>query len=229
MIQFLQMLRWETVLLRRNNLITISLVVTTMYLALFQLLKLLGNRELFAILLVLNDPALIGFLFVAITVLYEKDSGSLAALRVSPLSLHVYLLAKLVSLGILGTVCGWLMAVGLVGLGIDHGVFLVTCMLITLFFGSLGAGMVVRVHRFVDFMLPMAGMLTLMCLPLADWFGLFAMPWKWVFPLEHGIRLLAWSFRYKVDGFPWMSLVVFLVSTCLIYAWAFRRFKKHIG
>jgi fluoroquinolone transport system permease protein len=227
MIQFLQLLRWETILLRRNNLIAISLVVTTMYLALFQLLKMLGNQELFAMLLVLNDPALIGFLFVSVSIIYEKDSGSLSALRVTPVSLHLYLLAKLSSLSVLGMVCGWLMAVGLLGFGIHHGMFVFTCLLITLLFGSLGIGMIARVKRFVDFMLPMAGALVLMVIPLAEWFGLFPVPLKWIFPLEHGIRLMAWSFNYVVVDFPWLSLIVFVLYTIGFYGWGFRRFRKY--
>lgn len=227
MSRFLQLMRWETVLLHRNNLLGISVLVTAMYLALFQLLKMLGYRELFAMLLVLNDPALIGFLFVSVTILFEKESGSFYALRVSPTSLHRYLGSKLVVLALLGTACGWVMAVALVGPGIGHGVFLLTCFLITLMFGSLGVGMVARVKRFVDLMLPMAGALVVMVLPLAEWFGLFVVPLKWVFPMEHGIRLLAWSFRYEVVEFPWLSLVVFVLCNAGLYAWAYRRFLKH--
>jgi fluoroquinolone transport system permease protein len=225
--RFLQFLRWEAILLHRNNLLGISVLVTIMYLALFQLLKLLGHKELFAMLLVLNDPALIGFLFVAITIIFEKESGSLFALRVTPMSLHRYLCAKLVALALLGTICGWAMAVGLVGFGIRHGMFLFTCFSITFLFGCLGIGMVARVKRFVDFMLPMAGALVLMILPLAEWFGLFPLPFKWIFPMEHGIRLMAWSFRYEIQDFPWASLVTFVLSNVGFYAWAYRRFRKH--
>jgi fluoroquinolone transport system permease protein len=227
MTHFFQLLRWETILLHRNNLLVISIVITVAYLALFQLLKLLGHQELFAMLLVLNDPALIGFLFAAVTIIFEKESGSFFALRVTPMSLHGYLFAKLVILGLLGTVCGWPMAVGLLGFDIHHGIFMLTCFLITMLFGSLGIGMVARVKRFVDLMLPMAGALLLMILPLAEWFGLFPVPLKWIFPMEHGIRIMAWSFRNEIQDFPWASLFIFVLSNVVFYAWAFWRFRKY--
>lgn len=45
----------------------------------------------------------------------------------------------------------------------------------------------------------------MMMLPLAEWFGLFVVPLKWVFPMEHGIRLLEWSFRCEEVEFPWLG------------------------
>lgn len=223
---FFYLLRWEMAQLTRNNLLTISAAVTLLYIALFQLLKLLGYQELFAILIVLNDPALIGFLFVAIMLLFEKESGSLAALRVTPMRLHSFLLAKLILLSMLGALCGWAMAIALLGWDIHHGMFVGICFLITFLFGSLGVGMVARINRFVDFMLPMAGALVVMVLPLAEWFGLFRVPLKWIFPLEHGVRLMAWSFRYQVHVFPWMSLLVFVVCSAGFYFWGARRFRR---
>lgn len=225
MSQFIHLLRWEAILLVRNKLLQVSLTVTVLYMALFQLLKLLGNTELFAILLTLNDPALIGMLFVAVTIIFERESGSLQAVMVSPASIHAYLCAKLASLSLLGTACGWAMAMALVGFHIHHIGFLAACLFIAWLFGCLGIILVARRKRFVDFMLPMAGTLALMCLPLLDWFGIVPIPLKWVFPIEHGIRWMAWSFHFRVHGFPWLSLLTLLAVNALAYAWAFRRFS----
>ena len=85
---FLNRLKWEATLLNRNNLVVISIVITAVYLGLFQLLKLLGSIELFSILLILNDPAMISILFVGITIIFEKEQGTLDALRVTPVNPH---------------------------------------------------------------------------------------------------------------------------------------------
>jgi hypothetical protein len=224
--QLIQLMRWESTLLWRNKLAQVSLAITVIYIGLFQLLKMLGNTELFAILLTLNDPALISMLFAAVTIIFERESGSLDALRVSPMGLHTYLLAKLLSLGILGTACGYAMALTLVGWQIDHAGFLLACGLISWFFGCIGIILIAKLKRFIDFMLPMAGSLILMVVPLLDWFGILPIPFKWLFPLEHGISLMAWSFHYRVAAFPWLSLVIFILVGGASYAWAYRRFSN---
>lgn len=228
MTQLLHWMRWESTILLRNQLLTISIAVTGIYIGLFQLLKMLPHHEEIALLLTLNDPALIGMLFVAVTILFERDSGSLQALVVTPMSVHAYLMAKLLSLSLLGTVCGWAMAAVLVGMHIHHLGFIMACFLVTWLFGCLGILLVAKCKRFVDFMLPMAGVLTLMCIPLLHWFGAVDMPFRWIFPLEHGIQLLAWAFRFQVADFPWPSFIVFLGVCAGAYAWAHSRFSHNI-
>ncbi len=224
MTQFINMLQWEGILLLRYKLVQVSVLVTALYIGLFQVLKLLGNSELFAMLLTLNDPALIGMLFVAVTILFERESGSLNAVFVSPLRLHAYLSAKLLSLALLGTICGWAMTVALLGTGIQHFGFLIACFLITWLFGCLGIILVAPMRRFVDFLLPMAGILMLMIVPLLDWFGIATIPGKWLFPMEHGLQLLAWSMNFKVQSFPWLSLGLLIAACIASYFWGYTRF-----
>lgn len=215
--------RWETTLLHRNNLLVVSFVVTLLYLGLFQLLKMLGFVELFAILLVLNDPAVIGLLFVGVTVIFERDQGTLAAMQVTPMSYHSYLLGKVIVLGLLGTVCAWIMAVGSVGFDIRHGHFLLTNFLISAIFSHLGLVVVARSQRFLDFTLRSVGFLIFMTIPLFDWFGVFTVPFIEAFPLEHGVRLMAYSFHFQIETLPWTGYLVLLAAAGLSYAWAYRR------
>lgn len=203
----------------------VSLLVTAAYIGFFQLLKMLGFQELFAILMILNDPALIGFLFIGITILFERDSGTLDALKVTPFKLHEYLWAKLLVLGILGTACAWPMAIALLGVNIEHAEFLLSAILIALFFGNLGILFVSISKRFLDFTLHLAWILVLNVFPMFEWFGLFKIPFKAIFPLEHGIRIMAYSFHYQIDAFPWLSLLVLsstVIATYLAAAYVFQ-------
>ena len=60
-------------------------------------------------LLILNDPAVIGLFFIGLIVIIEKNQEVLSALFVAPISLHVYLISRILALSI---VC-WLCALGM--------------------------------------------------------------------------------------------------------------------
>ena len=220
---FLQRMVWEAKLLQRNQLVLITVLTTAAYVALFQLLKMLGYHELFAILLVLNDPAMLGILFVGVTLSFEHESGSLAALRVTPLPMAVYMGARLYVLSLLGAVSGWVMCIALLGLQLNHAGLLLSTFAITFAFGAAGFVLGARPRRFMDYILRAVGVLVLAGLPLFDWFGVFSIPWTWLNPMEHGIRLLAWSFHFRILEFPWLSAVVLLLTDIGLFVWAYRR------
>lgn len=226
--QFLFRLRWEAVLLSRNNLLTISVVVTAVYMGLFQLLKLVGEVELVSLVVVLNDPALIGMLFIGITVIFDREQGTLSALRVAPMNFHHYLLAKVGILSVLGTLCGYGMALASVGTDLNHIHFLLALLLTSIGFANLGIGLVARTRQFVTFALYVAGGLLVMFVPLLKWFAALEIPGIELFPLEHSLRLLAWSYGYQEAAYPVLSYAVLLVFAAGTYFWAHRRFLKSI-
>ncbi len=217
-------MRWEATLLNRNNLLTISMVITGIYIALLQLLKSLGHLELVSMLLVLNDPAVIGALFAGITIIFERDQHTLDALRVAPLNPHHYLMGKVLVLSLLGTACGWAMMVAALGFEIDHLHFCLTLFLITFTFSNIGVGLALRTKRFINFALKVALILVILIIPIFDWFGIFTLPLKEIFPMEHGILLLAYAMNYQVNTLPWYSYLVLGPLGIGSYLWAYFRF-----
>ncbi len=224
MTAILNRMHWEANLLNRNNLLAVSVVVTGIYAALLQLVKALGYTELLTILMVLNDPAVIGTLFAGITIIYERDQHTLDAMRVTPVNPHHYLLGKIIVLTILGTICGWVMAIAALGMGIDHFHFLSTLFLVTLFFTNLGVAMSLRSKRFIEFALKVALVLVLMILPIFDWFGVFDLPLIEAFPMEYAIRLFAFSMHFQVADLPWIGYIIMTVLSIASYFWAYRLF-----
>lgn len=218
-------IRWEANLLNRNSLLVISIVITGIYIALLQLLKSLGYMELMSMLLVLNDPAVIGALFAGITIIFERDQHTLDALRVTPLNPHHYLLGKILVLTLMGTACGWAMAVAALGFEINHLHFNLTLFLITFTFSNIGIALALRTRRFINFALQVALVLVVLIFPIFDWFGIFTLPLKELFPLEHGMRLLAYSMQYELAVLPWYSYLVLVPLTIGTYFWAYFRFK----
>lgn len=92
--QLTQMLKWDLILLQRNQMITISFLIAGLYLGIFYLLKELGNLENVLIIMIFNDPVITGYLFAAVLMLFEKDQNMLVALSVSPMRFTHYLWSK---------------------------------------------------------------------------------------------------------------------------------------
>ncbi|MCU0397747.1 MAG: hypothetical protein MUC73_06555, partial [Cyclobacteriaceae bacterium] len=96
--QLLHLLKFDFILLNKNKIITISILVTAIYVGVFKGLSYLGNMEKLLILVIFNDPALLGFLFVGVLVLFEKNENTLDALAVTPIKISNYILSKSISL-----------------------------------------------------------------------------------------------------------------------------------
>ncbi|HLA95050.1 MAG TPA: hypothetical protein VK612_04960, partial [Pyrinomonadaceae bacterium] len=62
----------------------------------------LANVERFITLLIYNDPAIVGFIFIGISIILEKDQEVLPALFVTPLNRNTYLISRIVTLSTLG-------------------------------------------------------------------------------------------------------------------------------
>ena len=89
-------------------------------------------REKAAVLMIFTDPAALGLFFMGAIVLFEKSERVLDSLAVAPIKISDYVLAKLISIGIISTVVA--VAIGLSG-GVMHsplllipGVFLCSCL-----------------------------------------------------------------------------------------------------
>jgi hypothetical protein len=68
--QFLNLLWLNFLLIRRNKLIEVSLVVTALYMLVFYWLQMLPSVDKLLVLIIFNDPAILGFLFVGVMVLF---------------------------------------------------------------------------------------------------------------------------------------------------------------
>ena len=106
---------WQFKIFHENNLVIISLVMTAMYTGIFFLIRDLENLDKFLTLLIYNDPAIIGLLFVGLAIIIEKNQGVISALFTTPMNLHTYLISKILALSIIGWLCALGMAWAAVG------------------------------------------------------------------------------------------------------------------
>ncbi len=107
--QLIKQIKWQFLLLQRNQIITISVVVTVIYALIFFGVNHLGASDKILTLIIFNDPAIIGLLFISVMILMEKRQEVLSAIFVTPTSVHSYLLARVLPLSIIG----WLGSLGI--------------------------------------------------------------------------------------------------------------------
>lgn len=180
------------------------------------------------VLLVVTDPTVLGFYFVASLVLFEKGEGVLDALVTSPLGDRGYLLSKVGSLSLLAVVAATLVAV--LGHGATPGlpVLVGGVALGSSLFVLVGFVAVARFDSVNEYFLSAVGWGTVLFLPLFGYVGLVETPLFYLLPaqpvlvlVEAGLRPVpAWQVAYGVG--------YLLVANLVAAALAQRAFRRHV-
>lgn len=226
---FLIHLKWQFMLLQKNNIITISFVVTLIYGIILFFLKDVGNLDKFIVAIVLNDPSVIGYFFVALSIFTEIKSQVLSAIRISPVNIHQLLLAKIVSLSIIGTVCAIGLAISVKGLDfhiINYTIGAFGVCAISTMLGLIMMKYSSEFLRFVMFSIPI--FIAIVNIPLMHYLGAFDLGFfNYLFPVQGCINLIDMALSgTKVPLiYSYSSLVVFLP---IFYFLSFRVFSKNI-
>jgi fluoroquinolone transport system permease protein len=186
---FLHLLKHDYKLFNRNNIISISILVTAIYMALFYWLSGLEDAEKILVLVIFNDPVLIGFLFAGVMVLFEKNENTLQALSVSTLTKAQYILSKSIALTTIALGCCLAMALAGVGVHFNFLHFSMATILTTLMFSFFGFMIVAGETTFNRFILKAVGLLIFMSLPFLGYFGLSPRLWFLWIPTQPAIDL----------------------------------------
>lgn len=67
-------------------------------------------QEVASTIIIFSDPALIGLVFMGAIVLFEKSERVLNTIAVSPITVHQYIISKVLSISIISLICGVLIA-----------------------------------------------------------------------------------------------------------------------
>ncbi len=226
---FLTQLRWQFVILYKNNLIAISIAVTAIYAIIFYLIKDLPNVEPFLTLLIYNDPAIIGLFFIGLSVIMEHNDNVLPALFVTPVSYHHYLISKIIALSVIGWACASGMALAILGFDVQWihfsaGVFF-TCVI----FSLLGLFVVSFTTEFLSFMLRSIPLMLLFSLPIFNYFGLSNVALFSITPIQGPLDLTVFSFSSnpEITSVFWAYLSS-LIWIPLLYFIVYKVFVKRI-
>jgi len=192
------LLRHDFILLHRNKIISISIFLTAIYVLLFKALSSFGQVEKFLVLVIFNDPALLGFLFIGVMVLFEKNENTLEALAVTPMKLSHYVLSKSIALTIVSICCCVAMVIAAYGLNINWVHFISAATLTTLIFSFLGFVVVAGEGSFNNYILKAIGVILLLSIPFIGYFEIVPISWFIIVPSYPCILLFDFSFRESI-------------------------------
>ena len=226
---FLQLINWEFKLLQRNSIISISLIVTAIYGALLFFLRELPYLDEFTIAMVLNDPTVVGYFFIALGIFTEIKTGVLAALFVSPVKLHQYLWSKVIAISLLGTICALLLIISVKGMDFNWASYTIGSLLICLLSSLLGLITLTYTDDFLNFaLLSVPVFLSFVVVPLLHFLGVIELgTFIYLFPIQAGLSLI----EHAVLDHSF-SLVYCLLASILsiggLYYFTYRRFQNTI-
>ncbi len=227
MVQLFQQMKWQLILLQRNNLITISVVVTCFYALIFYILKDFANLEYLLTVLIYNDPALIGLAFIGVSLLLEKDEGVSSVWLITPMNKHAYSVARILVLSLIGWVCAFGMALVLLGTSFQWVHFSIGVFSTCLLFSLVGVLLMSTTTDILMFMLKAIPVLILMSFPFLNYFQLTDIFLFKFWPIQGALMLIVHSyqkssvmpsselyFAYASNLF-WLALMYWAAYRCL--------------
>lgn len=223
-------IKWQFVIFARNNLLTMIAGITVVYVIIIYLLKDAGNTDRFITLLIYNDPALVGFVFLGISVILEKDQGILPALFVTPLDPLVFLNAKIISLSTVGYAAALAMVFTAKGMSFNFIHFSVGAFATCVLFSLMGLFIVSFTTEILHFLLRGVPLLVGMSLPLLNYFELADIFILKLFPIQGGLNLMVNSYSGSPNNVEFaLGYLSIAVWVPLIYRLTTRIFLKRVA
>jgi fluoroquinolone transport system permease protein len=204
--------------------------VTGFYAGVFYLFRDFNSIDKLLVALLLNDPAIIGFLFIGLAIIIEKKSQVLAAISISPINRHIYIATKVLSLSLLGSLCTLGLAYSAVGLNFNLldmfvGSFII-CMITTLL-GVILVAFTLEFLKFFLYSLPL--ILVFVNLPLLDYLGVLELDYfKYISPIQPSLDILISALGDAQDQSLTSEYAVSLVWLIFVYASAYRLFNTRV-
>lgn len=219
---FINLLKWDLVLLFKYGILPVAIGIGVLYIALIYLLNIPNN---IIVLLIFSDPSMMGFIFVGVMILFEKQAGTTSALVVTPLQPWQYLLSKSISLSVPAIIVSLAMVFASKAGG---SYFLVTIavVLTSVLFLLLGFVGAQQVKTFNQYILIIPMFLVPFCIPLVDYLGLWNSQLMWVFPTYASLKLLSAAFGEVNTMEILLSILILITSIYLAWIWAMQVYKK---
>lgn len=215
------LLKHDFILLYRNKIIVISLLVTAVYVLIFRALSAFGNIEKLLVLVIFNDPALLGFLFVGVMVLFEKNENTLEALAVTPIKISNYILSKSINLTLISLICCFAMVLSGYGFDFHYVHFLLATVLTTLIFSFIGFIVVAGQSNFNKYILKAMGFILLLSVPFLGYFEVAESFYFVLFPTYPAIGLYNIAFAEQTSPMQLILHYGLAVGWCLVtYKWS---------
>ena len=236
MTRFLSAVKTDVVVQFRNKLYAIGIGVAVLVAVMVAWLA--GADQLPSVvpplmLLVIGGTTL---LYVAGMILFERDEGTLHAIIVSPLRASEYLWSKIITLTALAT----LESITMVGGGMlimsrfeavpipNIPVLLLGIVAIGVMYTLIGIVLIVRYDKITDFLIPMAGLASVLQIPFLHFWGVVEHPVFLIVPTSAPTMLMQGAFA-PLSGWQWGYAAGYTVVWIIgLTIWAYRAFHRHI-
>ncbi|MEQ5790757.1 hypothetical protein J4E06_06820 [Muricauda sp. NFXS6] len=224
---FARQLKWQFLILAKNHIVAMSFMVTLLYIGLLFGLGKTAYLDQVLMAIILNDPTVIGYFFIGLSLFTERRQNVLEALAVSPVKLETVLVAKTVAITTIGVLCSLALAIPLKGLSFD---------LVDFTIGSIGlcalsALLALYVQTFTDEFLKFAMVsipvfLVFTSVPLLQYLGAIDLGGlKYLLPVQGAVSLIDHALSGTAIN-PWYAYGSITVLVPLCYLMARSRFAQ---
>lgn len=229
MIEFFKQLKWQFLIFQRNNLAAMIAGVSVFNVLLIYFLRGFETLENLLTLLIYNDPAMVGFIFIGISIILEKDQEVLSAMFVTPQNHHVYLLSRIITLSFFGLISALAMILTAKGFSFNFLHFSVGAFSTCVLFCLVGIFVVSYTKEVLHFLLYSVPLLILMSLPLLNYYQLTDLSFLKLFPVQGGLNLLVNSYTGTPNSgeiiFGYISIAIWIP---LLYWVVYRSFVSKV-
>lgn len=214
-------------LLIKYNLLTVSIFVSSIYIAIFKIFE-LGHYSPLVSALVFSDPAMIGFIFIGVMVLYEKSQNTLQALSVCPINFENYIWSKALSLTILALPICFGIVFSSKGFDINYFAFITATTFSSLLFALLGFIGVTKVKTFNQYIIVIPLFFAPAIVPMLDLFNIWTHPFFYIIPTHASLLLFKATFE-DISYFDWVYSIIYLMIWIIAARYfAIKSYKKSI-
>jgi fluoroquinolone transport system permease protein len=221
---FFKLLKWDLLLLVKYGILPVAMGIGALYIALIYLFSVPTKLVVF---LIFSDPSMMGFVFIGVMVLFEKQAGTTSVLAITPLQPWQYLLSKSVSLTVPALLVSVVMAIAARS-SVNYFLLFLGVLLTSVLFLLIGFVGALRVKTFNQYILIIPMFLAPLCIPLVDYFGLWKTPLMWVIPSQSSLTLLNAAFSEVELWKTILSVLILSISIFLVHKWAEREYRKRM-
>ncbi|MFZ7102880.1 MAG: ABC transporter permease [Peptococcaceae bacterium] len=178
--------------------------------------------------IIFSDPAFLGFYFIGGLVLLEKGENVLEYLVSTPLREREYIFAKIVSLTILALLASLAVAFFTAAGHFKVWLLVAGVLLSSVFYTAIGFIAVARFRTVNEYLMSSLVYMTVLSLPLLDFFRLYQSWFFYLFPTQASLILIRGAFQ---GAEPWQlayGIIYLSLWIVLLFKWAGRAFYRFI-
>lgn len=202
-------------------------VIALFYAIAIYVLKGVPGIDKLIVLFIYSEPATIGFFFIGLSLIIEKDQNVLSALFVTPVNHHVFLISRLLVLSLLSAVFAVGMVLPVMWGSIVWPHFVAGVFGVSAIFGLLGILMVSHTTDVLHFIIRSIPVLIIMSLPLLNYFELTDFGGFYLFPMQGSLILITQSLNQAPSTSELaLGYLIQAAWILVIYAGVFKVFER---